>query len=59
MNSITVSMALCLIIAIVITLCFLLKPKCPDCGGIMDYELHDMTIDKPVYKCRKCGKEWV
>ena len=33
------------------------KPRCPDCGGKMDdVDLHD---DRTVYKCRKCGKEWI
>lgn len=31
---------------------------CPDCDGIMDSEFLDMTIDKLVYKCRNCDKEW-
>ena len=34
------------------------KHHCPDCNGIMDSEFLDMTIDKLVYKCRNCGKEW-
>lgn len=34
-----------------------IKPKCPDCGGQLDdVDLHD---DHTVYKCRKCGKEWI
>lgn len=36
-----------------------LKPKCPCCGGIMDVAFIDMEINKMVYKCRNCGKEWV
>ena len=35
------------------------KPHCPDCGGVMDDEMLDMILDKLVYKCRDCGKEWV
>ena len=35
------------------------KPHCPDCGGVMDVEMLDMILDKLVYKCRDCGKEWV
>ena len=34
------------------------KHHCPDCDGIMDSEFLDMKIDKLVYKCRVCGKEW-
>lgn len=35
-----------------------LKP-CPFCGGTMDVAFIDMEINKMVYKCRNCGKEWV
>ena len=35
------------------------KPHCPDCGGIMDGDQFDMEIDKVVYTCRDCNKEWV
>lgn len=34
-----------------------IKPKCPDCGGKMrDINIHHGRI---VYKCEKCGKEWI
>lgn len=32
---------------------------CPECSGRMKGEFLDMTIDKVVYKCEKCGKEWL
>lgn len=32
---------------------------CPDCDGEMESEFFDMSIDKMVYKCKQCGKEWV
>ena len=37
----------------------ILKPKCPDCGGVMDCIFIDMYVDKCDYKCRDCGKEWI
>lgn len=36
-----------------------LKLRCPKCTGIMDCEMLDPTIDKLVYKCRDCGKEFI
>ncbi len=36
-----------------------LKHHCPECGGIMDGDQLDMTLDKVVYACRNCGKEWI
>lgn len=35
------------------------KLKCPYCNGIMEVEMIDMQIDKLVYKCKKCEKEWI
>lgn len=35
------------------------KPHCPKCNSIMNIKFIDMTIDKVVYKCKKCGKEWI
>ena len=32
---------------------------CPDYGEIMKSEYLDMEIDHMVYKCTKCGKEWI
>ncbi len=32
---------------------------CEDCGGRMKSEFFDMEIDHMVYKCQKCGKEWI
>ena len=34
------------------------KTHCPDCGGVMDGDQLDMTINKIIYTCRECGKEW-
>ena len=34
------------------------KAHCPDCGGVMDGDQLDMTINKIIYTCRECGKEW-
>ena len=36
-----------------------LKCHCPDCDGIMDSVFYNSKIEKLVYKCRDCGKEWV
>ena len=36
----------------------ILSLHCPECGGIMESEFLDIEIDKMVYKCTKCGKEW-
>lgn len=32
---------------------------CPDCRGAMKSKYLDMEIDHMVYKCTKCGKEWI
>lgn len=32
---------------------------CPECNGRMKSEFLDMEIDSLVYKCTKCGKEWL
>ena len=32
---------------------------CPDCKGIMKFEKYDYSGSKFVYKCTKCGKEWI
>ena len=34
------------------------KHHCPDCDGIMDSDVFNMELDRVVYKCRNCGKEW-
>ena len=42
--------------------CFLeknFKCHCPDCGGVMNGDKLDMKLDKVVYTCRVCKKEWV
>lgn len=33
--------------------------RCPDCGGIVEYEFYDPIRKKNVYKCQDCEKEWV
>lgn len=37
----------------------LFELNCPYCGGTMHVKGLDTQIDKLVYKCEKCGKEWV
>lgn len=37
----------------------LFSPHCEDCGERMKNEFFDMEIDHMVYKCEKCGKEWI
>lgn len=32
---------------------------CENCGGRMKEKFLDMQIDRIVYKCEKCGKEWI
>lgn len=32
---------------------------CQECGGRMKSEMLDMQFDNLVYKCTKCGKEWM
>ena len=32
---------------------------CPECNGRMKCEMLDMQFDSLVYKCIKCGKEWM
>ncbi len=32
---------------------------CPECNGRMKCEMLDMELDSLVYKCTKCGKEWI
>lgn len=34
-------------------------PPCPECKGKVKSEYLDMTIDKLVFKCTKCGKEYI
>lgn len=33
--------------------------KCPECHNSLNCEYLDMSIDKLVYKCTKCNKEWI
>ena len=32
---------------------------CPECSGRMKSEYLDMELDSLVYKCEKCGKEFI
>lgn len=36
-----------------------LGPKCPGCGGRMRCVGNDLRYNLNVYKCGKCGEEWV
>ena len=33
--------------------------KCPECKGILKAEKFDYHFDIIVYKCSKCGIEWI
>ena len=35
------------------------KSHCPYCNEVMDAIFLDMSLDRLVYECRKCGKMWV
>lgn len=37
----------------------ILTSECPECGGKLKAEMFDMNINKMVYKCEKCNKEWI
>lgn len=39
------------------TVLLLIRPRCPDCGGKMT----DVNVchEHIVYKCIKCGEEWI
>lgn len=47
------------LVLLLIILLIIIQPKCPECNGKMKNYLYDSTIGKNVYKCQKCGKEWV
>lgn len=34
-------------------------PKCPECGGKMFHVGTDYHYNIEIYRCRKCGEEWV
>lgn len=36
-----------------------LSHHCPECNGVMKTECFDMKLDKLVYKCTVCGKEYI
>lgn len=31
---------------------------CPDCNSIMKVDFFHSEMDKNVYKCTKCGRQW-
>lgn len=33
--------------------------KCPRCGGKLHFEFEDLMHGCVVYKCEKCGEEWI
>ncbi len=37
----------------------IVRLKCPSCDGYMQIEMLDMEIDRLVYKCENCQKEWI
>ena len=47
------------IFIIVFTIIYLMPHKCPKCGGKLHSEFFDMQFDKMVYRCDKCGKEYI
>lgn len=34
-------------------------PRCPDCGGRMRCVGEDLHYSLNVYRCGKCGEEWI
>lgn len=49
------------IISLIITFIIVFLPygKCPRCGGKLKKSFFDASIDKQVYKCEFCGKEYI
>lgn len=45
--------------AVILTVLFTAKPRCPRCGGKLHSTFFDLTFDKMVYKCSKCGEEYI
>jgi len=37
----------------------LIALKCPDCGSDMAGDMYNSIIDKVIYTCTKCGKQWI
>ena len=46
------------IIIILFIVMDLIKIKCPDCNGECEGS-YNAEIDKVVYTCKSCGKQWV
>lgn len=47
-----------LIILILIVIVSILPHKCPDCKSNMN-TMFDPFLDKMIYQCKGCGKEWL
>lgn len=49
------------IISLIITFVLIFLPygKCPRCGGKLKKSFFDASIDKQVYKCEDCSKEYI
>ena len=54
---------MCLVVAVasgvILAVLLMAKPRCPRCGGELHSTFFDFTIDKQVYKCSKCGEEYI
>lgn len=49
-----------LIVAILIVLLLKsIKLRCPECGGELKNDCYDSFIDKCIWRCKRCGKEWI
>lgn len=33
--------------------------RCPECGGKLVEEFYDVGLGKMIYRCEKCGEEWI
>ena len=44
---------------IILAVLIMAKPRCPRCGGKLHSTFFDMTFDRMVYKCSKCGEEYI
>ena len=45
--------------AVILAVLIMIKPRCPRCGGKLHSTFFDLTFDKLVYKCSKCGEEYI
>ena len=44
---------------IILAVLIMTKPRCPRCGGKLHSTFFDMTFDRMVYRCSKCGEEYI